>query len=208
MLKKIKTYLHTNWQYALNIYIFLNFGSWCAWSAYQSYLENRLDLVEISFLVSNVVLVFIFLLRKPHQQINTNLYHQTIALLAFCSGAALMGTAPTGGAAALFFSQAVIITANVIGVATLLNLGRSFGILIAFREIKTTGLYGIIRHPMYFTDILLRIGYLISHLQPIPILIVLASSACYVYRAILEERFLAQQPEYAAYMQKVKYRFI
>jgi len=32
--------------------------------------------------------------------------------------------------------------------------------------------------------------------------------ACYVWRAILEERFLCQYPEYREYMKKVRYRFV
>ena len=97
---------------------------------------------------------------------------------------------------------------NTLGAITLLNLGRSFGILIAYREVKSGGLYSIVRHPMYGTDILLRIGFVISHFSWLTIFILVASSGCYVYRAILEERFLSKQPDYAEYMKKVKYRFI
>jgi protein-S-isoprenylcysteine O-methyltransferase Ste14 len=96
----------------------------------------------------------------------------------------------------------------VLGVVTLLNLGRSFGILIAFREVKSRGLYGIIRHPMYATDILLRMGFLINHFNLFILIVFIASTVCYVYRAILEERFLIYQPEYREYMHRVKYRFI
>ena len=92
--------------------------------------------------------------------------------------------------------------------SALLNLGRSFGILIAYREVKSRGLYGIIRHPMYATDILLRIGFTINHCTPFTVIAFIASTGCYVYRAILEERFLIQQPEYREYMHRVKYRFI
>ena len=39
-------------------------------------------------------------------------------------------------------------------------------------------------------------------------LIVAASGLCYVYRALQEEKFLAQWPEYREYMARVRYRFV
>jgi protein-S-isoprenylcysteine O-methyltransferase Ste14 len=206
--KNLKSFLHTHGQRLFDLYLFLSFGGWFVWNTYQILLENRLNLVEGSFIISNFIFVFLFLVRKPQRAINTSICDQTIALIAFCSGAALIGRPPTGGAFTMLLADTIIIIANILGIATLLNLGKSFGILIACREVKVTGLYSIIRHPMYFTDILLRVGYIVSHFDLVSLLIFIGSTACYIYRAILEERFLAAQPEYAAYMQVVRYRFI
>jgi protein-S-isoprenylcysteine O-methyltransferase Ste14 len=96
----------------------------------------------------------------------------------------------------------------VLGAVCLLNLGRSFGILIALREVKTGGLYSVVRHPMYGTDILLRIGFLVSHLNWRTAAVFVLSTACYVYRAFLEERFLSQGAEYREYVRRVPYRFL
>jgi protein-S-isoprenylcysteine O-methyltransferase Ste14 len=192
----------------LNIYLFLNFAGWGIWQTYQYHLEGALGYVEISFTIQSLLLAVIFLIRKPHRAFHKNPFHQAIAIIAFCSGAAFMGQPATGPQVAMHISQVVIFCANVLGVATLLTLGRSFGILIAFRELKSHGLYGLVRHPMYATDILLRVGFLISHFSPFTVLVFIISTACYVYRAILEERFLIQQPEYREYMRRVKYRFV
>jgi protein-S-isoprenylcysteine O-methyltransferase Ste14 len=151
----------------------------------------------------------VILCRKPFRFVDTRLFDQTIALIAFFSGAVLFREQPTtGGSLTLRLSQFVVLCANVLGLMILFNLGRSFGILIALRELKSTGGYAIVRHPMYATDILLRVGFVISHCNLLSVIVVLISTPCYVYRAILEERFLSQQPEYRDYMQKVKYRFI
>lgn len=195
-------------QRALNIYLFLSFGAWCLWSTWQTWTQGRLDALELSFVVPNVILVGLFLLRKPHREISTSLLDQGISLVAFCSGIPIIGSSLTGGPTAAALSWGIIIAANLLGIATLLNLGRSFGILIAFRELRDSGLYGIIRHPMYLSDILLRVGYVVSHTDPFSVTVVVGSTGCYVYRALLEERFLARQPEYAEYMTRVRYRFI
>ncbi len=204
----MEAFFKKHWQSLLNIYLFLNFAGWGIWQTYQYHLKGTLGYVEISFTIQSLLLAVIFLIRKPHQLIQTNLLHQAIAIIAFCSGAAFMGQPATGPQVAKQISQVVIFCANVLGVATLLNLGRSFGILIAFRRLKSRGLYGIVRHPMYATDILLRVGFLMSHFNLFTVLVFIISTACYVYRAILEERFLIQQPEYREYMKRVRYRFI
>lgn len=195
-------------QLFLNIYLFLSFAGWGIWQTYQYYLKETLGYVEISFTIQSLVLAVIFLIRKPHRVVNKNPLHQAIAIIAFCSGAAFMGQPATGSQVAKQISQVVIFCANLLGMATLLNLGCSFGILIAFRELKSHGLYGMVRHPMYATDILLRIGFLINHCTLFTVIAFIASTGCYVYRAILEERFLIQQPQYREYMKRVKYRFV
>lgn len=192
----------------LNIYLFLNFAGWGIWQTYQYYVKGTLGYVEISFTIQSLLVGVIILIRKPHQAFHKNLVHQAIAIIAFCSGAAFMGQPATGPQVVKQISQVVIFCANVLGVAALLNLGRSFGILIAFRGLKSRGLYGMVRHPMYATDILLRVGFLISHFNLFTVLVFIISTGCYVYRAILEERFLVQQPEYREYMNRVRYRFI
>ncbi len=192
----------------LNIYLFLNFAGWGLWQTYQYHLKGTLGYVEISFTIQSLMVAIIFLIRKPHQMVHKNLLHQAVAVIAFCCGAAFMGQPGTGDPLAEHISQVVILCANVLGVASLLNLGRSFGILIAFRKVKSRGLYGIIRHPMYATDILLRMGFLINHFNLFTLIVFIASTVCYVYRAILEEQFLMHQPEYREYMHRVKYRFV
>lgn len=192
----------------LNIYLFLNFAGWGIWQTYQYHLRGTLGYVEISFTIQSLVVAVIFLMRKPHRVFHKNVLHQAIAIIAFCSGAAFIGQPARGPLVAKQISQVVIFFANVLGVATLFNLGRSFGILIAFRELKSHGLYGRVRHPMYATDILLRIGFLINHLSLFTVLVFIISTGCYVYRALLEERFLIHQPEYREYMKRVRYRFI
>lgn len=119
-----------------------------------------------------------------------------------------MGQEPSDGEVANDISSWVIFFANILGAFALLNLGRSFGILIALRKIKTGGVYSIVRHPMYGADILLRIGFVISHFNAFTVLLFIVSTGAYVMRAIYEEKFLCQEPEYREYMKNVKYRFI
>lgn len=191
-----------------NIYLFLTFAGLSAYHTYNAYIAGNLDFVEISFALQSLIFVTVILIRKPHQDIEKNVFNQMIALIAFYSAIAFIGQPQTGNEIENQISKIIIFAANILGVITLLNLGRSFGILIAFREIKTGGLYSVVRHPMYGTDILLRIGFIISHFNNFTIIIFIITLACYIYRARSEEIFLSQQSEYKDYMKKVRFMFI
>ncbi len=203
-------FLKKHGQRMANIYLFVSFGAWCGYQTWKTWNEGRLDYIEISFTVQNLILVCLMLIRRPHTGVDMSLKNQAVAIIAFMSGGIFMGQPPTGVPSAVLVSGIIIFIANVLGGITLLNLGRSFGILIALREVRTSGLYSIVRHPMYGTDILLRIGFLVSHLNPFTCAVFLLSTACYVYRAILEERFILSRLDsgYEEYMRRVKYRFI
>jgi protein-S-isoprenylcysteine O-methyltransferase Ste14 len=144
----------------------------------------------------------------PHRAMEKSLWSQIVAATAFFSGAAFMGQAPTGGPLALAVSESIMILSAALGIATVLSLGKSFGILIAVREVRSSGPYSLVRHPMYVTDILLRIGFTVNHFTAFTAVLLVLTSACYVYRALLEEKFLGRFPDYREYMARVRRRFI
>lgn len=201
--------LPVRWQRWLDIYIFLNVAGYFAWQTWKVLTENRLDFIEGLFIVHNVIICLCFALRAPARAIRATLSHQAVALCAFYSGMLFMGEAATTNPLLLRLSWWGILIGMVIGLISLVQLGRSFGVLIAVRELRTTGLYAWIRHPMYLSDIVMRLGYLLKHPSLFVTVLFVASSACYVVRAVLEERFWSEQdPAYAEYMGRVRYRFI
>jgi len=204
----VKAFLSKHWQVLLNVYLFANLAGWLVWDTYKSWMEHRLGFIEISFMAHNALWITMILIRRQHLAVDRNVFHQVVALAAFCSGLLMPIAGQRGSPLVLDVSGGFILVALVLSVATIFNLGRSFGILIAVRRVETGGLYRIVRHPMYVTDLLIRVGYLISHCTPLNLGIVAATALCYGYRAILEERFLSQWPEYREYREKVKYRFI
>ena len=204
----IKDFVRKHYQILISIYVFANLAGWIVWRTYQSWQNGHLGYVEIGFAVQSGIMVTLILVRYKHKAIERRIFTQIIALIAFFSGLAMIGLPASGGESARSVSRAVTFCANMLGAACLLNLGRSFGILVALRKVKTGGLYRVIRHPMYAADILLRIGFLIGHFSSVALAIVVVSSACYVYRAVLEERFLKNDPHYSEYMEKVRFRFI
>jgi protein-S-isoprenylcysteine O-methyltransferase Ste14 len=90
------------------------------------------------------------------------------------------------------------------------SLGKAFSANVAIREsqkVKTTGLYGIVRHPSYLGLLLifLAVGLHTRHWLALG-LAVIPPTAALLYRIQLEEAALhrAFGAEYAAYCQKTK----
>jgi len=65
-----------------------------------------------------------------------------------------------------------------------------------------------VRHPTYAAHILQYAGYAISYASLANALVVLAAAAAFIGRAIVEERFLLDDPVYAAYERRVPWRFV
>lgn len=208
MSTKVMEFWRENRHRIVDIYIFINIAVYFIWNQINNWSAITWDIVEVSFLIHNIIMLSLFLIRKKYKKIDGNLFHQFIASSAFFSGLAFAGYPQTGGIIAQTFSIVITLISYILGIISLLNLGKSFGVLIANREIKTSGVYSIVRHPMYLTDILFRVGYVTSHCNVYTILLLIITSIAYIYRALLEEKFLSQDTVYADYMTKVKYRFI
>jgi len=207
-LDALKSKLPENWQKYLNFYIFLDFAAYAVWHLKKAQSSGVLHITDVTFALQSLLLCSVILVRRDHKAVEPGLWRQTVALVAFFSGLLMLGSAPASSPAVLQVSLYITLTANFLGLLTILNLGRSFGILIAVREVKTGWLYSLVRHPMYATDILLRVGYLVGHPNSFAAAVVVFSVLAYYWRARYEEEFLSRDPVYREYMAKVPFRFI
>lgn len=89
-----------------------------------------------------------------------------------------------------------------------LSLNTSFGLTPALREVKTTGLYRFVRHPMYFSYLFIIAGYLLWSFSLYNLSISIATLVFQYLRASYEEKILCQDLKYVEYKSKVKWRFI
>ncbi len=106
---------------------------------------------------------------------------------------------PTGGLVLVTF-------AAFLSIASLLSLGRRFGIWPALRGLETRGPYRIVRHPMYLAYMLGDIGYNLEEWNFGTIGLVVAGWASLLYRIHAEERILSQNPGWSTYVTSVRYR--
>lgn len=111
-----------------------------------------------------------------------------------------------------FAPESVTITISAIGLGIVvlgkLSLGRSFGLIPANRGIVCSGMYRLVRHPIYLGYLLTHIGFVAANPADWNLAILAAADLALMMRAIREERTLAQDPEYREYMQRVRWRVI
>jgi protein-S-isoprenylcysteine O-methyltransferase Ste14 len=101
---------------------------------------------------------------------------------------------------------------QIIGVAaiigSLLSIRESIGIVPANRGIKIGGLYQLVRHPLYASELLFFSGYVLSNQSLLNFILLLLSFAMQYSRSRIEENFLINDPGYKLYMSCTRYRFI
>jgi protein-S-isoprenylcysteine O-methyltransferase Ste14 len=102
----------------------------------------------------------------------------------------------------------IVAAAAGLSLASLLSLGRRFGVRPALRGLATKGPYRLIRHPMYLAYMVSDFGYNLEEWNWGTVLMVLVGWVALVYRMYAEERILAHDPGWAAYAARVRSRLI
>jgi protein-S-isoprenylcysteine O-methyltransferase Ste14 len=89
------------------------------------------------------------------------------------------------------------------------SLGRNIGFVPAQRELVHTGAYAYMRHPIYTGMLLTNIAFVLRAFSPMNALLMGLGAFWFIpVKSLVEEDFLRDDPQYAAYMQKVRARWI
>jgi len=102
----------------------------------------------------------------------------------------------------------LVVLAACLSLASLLSLGRRFGVFPALRDLQTRGPYRLLRHPMYLAYVIADIGYNLQEWNFGTVLLVIAGWASLLYRIHAEERILSHDAGWSAYAASVRHRLI
>jgi protein-S-isoprenylcysteine O-methyltransferase Ste14 len=158
-------------------------------------------------LLSETAVAVFALIRRPTANISMDLGDWLLAITATCAGLLIIpGVTLVPALAPLGVTLAL--AGNVIQAWAKLTLRRSFGVTAANRGIKLNGPYRFVRHPMYAGYAVVHIGVLILMFSPMNVVIYTISWWAQILRILAEERLLSQDPAYADYMTRVRWRLI
>jgi protein-S-isoprenylcysteine O-methyltransferase Ste14 len=105
--------------------------------------------------------------------------------------------------AAGIVSTLLILTGNGLAVYVLMQLGRSFSVMAEARRLVTTGVYRIVRHPLYVAEELAVFGMVMQFLSWWTALLLAVQITFQLRRMRNEETILSETfPEYSTYKKK------
>lgn len=158
-------------------------------------------------LISEAAIVIFTMLRRPTDKLSMELGDWLLAMTATCAGL-LIRPGVMLVPALEWVGLAIYAGGNVVQAWAKLTLRRSFGVAPANRGVKINGPYRFVRHPMYAGYLVTHVSVLLLMFSPINLVIYAIGWWAQILRLLAEERLLSQDPEYAAYMQQVRWRLI
>lgn len=171
-------------------------------------LFGRFDALEVCWLLYNVTIAILFLIRMRPSVVSLEPTHWLVALVTSFSGLFFVRAESLPTAVQASLAGGIILVGLVGGWVAALALGRSYDFLPALRGLQTAWVYGIVRHPMYVSSIVIRAGYVIQN--PLAPNVCLWAAVIWLYdrRARYEEAIMNEDPRYQDYCERVRFRFV
>lgn len=190
------------WQAVLNILVLLLF-SLLVLSAYRHFAATH-SLKSLGILAVNTLFLSLFLLRRPAKSETRS---KLLGVLAVAGTALPMLLRPSSGGFETV-GAALQLVGVVMVAAGLLSLRRSFAVVPANRGIRQGGLYRLVRHPLYISELLTLLGVVLASPTVLNWTLWVCECGLQFARACAEESFLADDPTYQAYRERVRYRLL
>jgi protein-S-isoprenylcysteine O-methyltransferase Ste14 len=91
-------------------------------------------------------------------------------------------------------------------IAGKITLGRSFGLMPANRGIVSSGVYRIVRHPIYLGYLITHVAFIFANPTAWNVAILTVGDIGLLLRAVCEEQTLGRDANYREYQQVVRWR--
>jgi len=179
------------------------------WQLYYRYRQNGFDPSRIVLAVYLLFLVVPMAFRRPPVRVTPNPLFWLLAFVATYWSMLITGITAVGRpllprsitALISLFGLVIVIIARV-------KLGRNIGFVPAQRRIVTGGIYDVVRHPIYAGGFVAIFSLMLRSYSPLNVVLFSIGIVLFMIKSVVEENFLRADPEYAAYMQRVRWRWI
>lgn len=189
---------------------YILFGVTAAELALLFYLTPEFTTVDCIYLLQHLMVLFVALTRYQPSLQDCSLSSGTAVVIAYAYPYAqvLYLRWVPGDTASSAGGLVLISIAACLSLASLLSLGKRFGLVPALRGLMTRGPYRFIRHPMYLAYVLADIGYSLQEWNSGTALMVMAGWASLLFRIRAEERILSHDAGWSQYTALVRCRLI
>ncbi len=169
---------------------------------------GRIGIAEATVVINYTLLVLTMVLRTPPVRVTRNLLYWALTFTASYWGfLTVLLYEPGVRLAPDWVIGAISLLSLLVSAWARVSLGRSIGFVPAERTIVTSGAYGIVRHPVYTGLFVSLVGLHLSAASWRNLGLDAVAIGLFVAKTFAEERFLAQNPAYRAYMRSVRWRW-
>jgi len=174
------------------------------------FLTPTFAIADWIYVSGHLLVLWIALTRRPPQVQDLSFPSSIAVLVAYTypyAQVVYLRLAP-GNPAWPELGLVLVLLGACLSFASLLSLGRWFGVWPALRGLETRGPYRLVRHPMYLGYLFADIGYNLYEYNSGTVLMVIAGWAALFYRIRAEEQVLAQDAGWSSYAALVRYRLL
>jgi protein-S-isoprenylcysteine O-methyltransferase Ste14 len=174
------------------------------------FLTPTFTIVDWIYVLQNLLVLVIALTRRPPEVQDHSLPSSAAVVIAYAYPyAQVVYLRWVPGEPAWPLCGLVLVTlAAFLSIASLLSLGKRFGVFPALRGLITKGPYRLVRHPIYLAYMVADIGYNLQEWNFGTALMVIAGWGSLLYRIHAEERILSQDAGWRPYTATVRYRLL
>jgi protein-S-isoprenylcysteine O-methyltransferase Ste14 len=180
------------------------------YGAYYRYEHWHHGFPLIASALNVLIVVVTMIVRRPPKRVTPNPLYWLLAFIATYWLLLILAFLQKGRPVAPnWISDSIAALGLLVLIWARVSLGRNIGFVPAQRDLVQTGAYGYMRHPVYTGILLTHIAFLIRAYSPLnAFLMGLGILWLIPIKSLVEEQFLSADPQYAAYMQKVRARWI
>jgi protein-S-isoprenylcysteine O-methyltransferase Ste14 len=164
-------------------------------------------LTGLLLLASELLVVIFTIFRRSPSVIDRSLQARLLTAISMM-GPPLVRPAAVAALAPELITVALSAVGLLIAIGGKMSLGRSFGLMPANRGVVSTGLYRIVRHPIYMGYLITHVGFLAANPTIWNAMTLVGADLVLLVRATREEKTLARDPGYRAYQQRVRWRVL
>jgi protein-S-isoprenylcysteine O-methyltransferase Ste14 len=180
------------------------------YGVYYRYEHFHIGLPLIAAVLNTLILVVTMVIRRPPKRVTPNPWYWLLAFVAsywlvFIIFFLRKGTPVTSN----WVSDSIAMLGLLVVLWARLSLGRNIGFVPAQRELVHTGAYAFMRHPVYTGVLLTHTAFVLRAYSPTNAVLMGLGVFWFIpIKSLVEEDFLRADPQYAAYMKRVRARWI
>jgi protein-S-isoprenylcysteine O-methyltransferase Ste14 len=159
----------------------------------------------LMLVVSELLVVVMTLFRRHAASVDRGVRARTLTALSMI-GPPLVRPAALVALAPQLLTAGISVAGLLVVIGGKLSLGRSFGLMPANRGIVSTGLYRVVRHPIYMGYLVTHVAFIAANPSLWNVILLVTADIALLARAVCEEGTLAEDPAYREYQTRVRWR--